>query len=59
VLATILIYFIFTPRNSLPSGNVHHIQQQTPVHSLVVPASALVPSKESAKNVASTVVTVN
>jgi hypothetical protein len=54
-LATILIYFIFTPGKRLQSCNAHHIEEHTPVRSLVVPASPLVPPKESAKSLASTI----
>lgn len=54
-LATILIYFIFTPRKRLQGGKARRIEEQTPVHSLVVSASPLVPPKESAKSLASTI----
>jgi hypothetical protein len=53
-LATILIYFIFTPRKRFQSEKAHRSHAQTPVHSLVMTPSPLVPPKETAKNLAST-----
>jgi len=54
-LATILIYFIFTPRKRFQSEKAHRSHAQTPVHSLVMTPSPLVPPKETAKNLASTI----
>jgi hypothetical protein len=38
-LATILIYFIFSPQKGLQSGQARHLQEHTPVHSQAAPAS--------------------
>jgi hypothetical protein len=40
-LATILIYFIFSPRKGLESGQARHLQEHTPAHSPAAPASPL------------------
>jgi len=53
-LATVLIYFIFTPRQRFQSEESRS-QMREPMRSLVVTASPLVPSKENAKSLASTV----
>jgi hypothetical protein len=58
-LATILIYFIFTPRKRLQSGKVHNIEAHAPVHLLVATGSTLEPPKENAKRLANTIATVN
>ena len=39
-LATILIYFIFSPQQELQSGQAGHLQEHTPVHSQAAPASS-------------------
>jgi hypothetical protein len=44
-LATILIYFIFSPQKELPSGQARHLQEHTPVHSQAAPASPLLPAE--------------
>jgi len=54
-LATILIYFIFTPRKRFQSEKAHRSYAQTPVHSLVMTPAPLAPPKETAKNLASTI----
>ena len=54
-LATILIYFIFTPGKRLKSEKVRRAEAHAPVHSLVATAPPLGPPKESAKNLASTI----
>jgi len=54
-LATILIYFIFTPRKKFQSEKAHRSHSQTPAHSLVMTPSPLAPPKETAKNLASTI----
>jgi hypothetical protein len=43
-LATILIYFIFSPQKELQSGQARHFQEHTPVHSQA-PASPLLPAE--------------
>jgi hypothetical protein len=53
-LATILIYFIFTPRKRFQIEECRN-QVQEPVRSLVAIASPLVAPKENAKSLASTV----
>jgi hypothetical protein len=58
-LATILIYFIFTPRKRLQSAKVHHIEAHTPVHLLVTTVSRLEAPKEKSKSLTSTIATVN
>jgi uncharacterized BrkB/YihY/UPF0761 family membrane protein len=46
-LATILIYFIFTPGKRFQTDRAREIEAHTPAHSLVPPASPLLPPKES------------
>jgi hypothetical protein len=63
-LATILIYFIFTPRKRSQSREVHHTRVYEPLHTParwpgVMPTLPLVPAKENAKNLRNTVATVN
>jgi hypothetical protein len=60
-LATMLIYFIFTPRKRLQSDQAHRIQEHAPKHSLTVTVTTLEPPKESAKSksLATTIATVN
>ena len=53
-LATILIYFIFTPRKRLPIEERGR-QVHEPMHSLVATTPSLTAPKETAKNLASTV----
>lgn len=50
-LATILIYFIFTPRKRFESEKT----RRTEAHTRVVPASPLAPAKKTAKGLASTI----
>ena len=50
-LATILIYFIFTPRKRFETEKSRRTQEHTPA----VSASPLAPAKESAKSLASTI----
>src|ERR1700719_5118233 len=45
-LATILIYFIFTPGKKLQTDRAREIEAHTPAHSLAPPASPLLPPKE-------------
>jgi hypothetical protein len=46
-LAAILIYFIFTPGKRFQTDRAREIEAHTPAHSLVPPASPLLPPKES------------
>jgi hypothetical protein len=46
-LATILIYFIFTPGKKLQTDRAREIEAHMPAHSLAPPASPLLPPKES------------
>src|SRR6202163_4883824 len=54
-LATILIYFIFTPSKRLQGDKARRIESHTQAHSPVPPASPLIPPKENAKGLASTI----
>ena len=54
-LATILIYFIFTPRKRFQGDEPRRSHAQMPVDSLVMTPSPLAPPKETAKNLASTI----
>ena len=54
-LATILIYFIFSPQKELLSGQARHLQEHTPVHSQAAPASPYYPLKEEANSLARTI----
>jgi hypothetical protein len=49
-LATILIYFIFTPGKRFQTDRAREIEAHTPSHSLAPPASPLLPPKESASS---------
>ena len=44
-LATILIYFIFSPQKGLQSGQARHLQEHTTAHSQAAPASPLLPAE--------------
>jgi hypothetical protein len=52
-LATILIYFIFTPRKRFETDQIR--RSQPPVHSFAVNAPRPIQPKESAKSLASTI----
>jgi hypothetical protein len=54
-LATILIYFIFTPRKRFQGDEPRRSHAQMPVDSLVKTPSPLAAPKETAKNLASTI----
>jgi hypothetical protein len=44
-LASILIYFIFSPQKGLQRGQARHPQEHTPGHSQAAPASPLLPDE--------------
>ena len=48
-LATILIYFIFSPQKGLQSGQARHLQEHTPVHWQAAPASPLLPAERGSQ----------